>query len=297
VVVLLAGCVLALGVAAGAAFYVKGLNQESNPADDHVETADPLTVAANDASRPVPPSQPDETAEEKVTVADEKTGPANPLPSETQPPTPVPEPSAKLAPEHPSPPIVEPTPTPPKLPEPKSKPPTPKPKPPVTKQPIPKASPIPPPTTPKKQTPSDIANRLLADAPKDLPKLNRGVLAYAVDRFGQKVGRGECWDLAAYALKAIGARRAKGYTFGQRVKLEELKPGDILQFHKARFETTRFWQLLGAPHHTAVVAAVADSKIVLLHQNIGTKRFVLLGQIDLKNLQTGTVLGFRAVPR
>lgn len=295
-VVLLAGCLLAVGVAVGAALLVNGRNHEADPAENDAATGGSLKVVADDTPRPSQPSQPSAASPKKVEGADPKTKPAGPQPAEAKAPTPTSEPTS----EHPLPPKTDRKPTPLKIPtaEPEPDPPTPKPsvpKPPTKKQPTPK-SPAPKLPTPA-PTPASIAARLLAEAPQDLPKLNRGVLAFAVKRFGQKVGRGECWDLAADALKAVGARRAKGYTFGQRVKLENVKPGDILQFHKARFQTKRFWQVLGAPQHTAVVAAVADTKIVLLHQNIGAKRFVQLGQIDLKNLQSGTIIGFRAVRR
>jgi hypothetical protein len=54
--------------------------------------------------------------------------------------------------------------------------------------------------------------------------LNAKVLQYAESKMGQKVERGECWDLANQALKFAGARQPGqggygSYVFGQSVSL------------------------------------------------------------------------------
>ncbi|MFZ1333710.1 MAG: hypothetical protein WAR83_16070, partial [Flavobacteriales bacterium] len=38
-----------------------------------------------------------------------------------------------------------------------------------------------------------------------IPELNQHIVAYALGQEGKKVGRGECWDLAAEALNSGGA--------------------------------------------------------------------------------------------
>src|SRR5690242_14388900 len=92
---------------------------------------------------------------------------------------------------------------------------------------------------PKKQT-----------ATTDAATPNQKVHHWSRGGLGQKVGRGECWDLAELALQQAGAQgsAAQGpmgddadYVWGDRVELTEVRPGDILQFRdymvKTRTET------------------------------------------------------------
>lgn len=49
---------------------------------------------------------------------------------------------------------------------------------------------------------------------------------------GKKVGKGECWDLAAGALNEVSAKWESPYEFGNEIndKNEIVFPGDIIQF-------------------------------------------------------------------
>ena len=58
--------------------------------------------------------------------------------------------------------------------------------------------------------------------------LAKDIVRFASSMIGKKVGNGQCWTLAAEALKAAGAEPPKGYTFGDEIPLEDLQPGDIL---------------------------------------------------------------------
>ncbi len=71
-----------------------------------------------------------------------------------------------------------------------------------------------------------------AIVPVDPPELNQKVLEYVDANLKKKVGRGECWDLAAGALEHAGATWDGKYTFGRLVDpdSEEVFPGDIVQF-------------------------------------------------------------------
>jgi len=127
--------------------------------------------------------------------------------------------------------------------------------------------------------------------------LNEKVLSFALDQMGKKVGNGQCTMLAVEALAFAGASPSLGYEFGREIPQSEMKPGDILQFHTAKFVTRNSWQLMGAPHHTAIVHRVRGSKVAILHQNVGNDKTVKKGAFDFKNLTMGSVKVFRPEER
>jgi hypothetical protein len=129
-----------------------------------------------------------------------------------------------------------------------------------------------------------------------ISELQREVVNFAADNIGKKIGRGECWDLADQALRAAGAEPPRGYTFGTRVPLNEIQPGDILQFTTARFDEPGYWTIMGVPNHTAVVHAVGDTRAFILQQNFDGKRHVTTFDLNLDNLTSGTLEAFRPVP-
>jgi hypothetical protein len=129
-----------------------------------------------------------------------------------------------------------------------------------------------------------------------ISELQREVVNFAADNIGKKIGRGECWDLADQALRAAGAEPPRGYTFGTPVPLNEIQPGDILQFTTARFDEPGYWTIMGVPNHTAVVHAVGDTRAFILQQNFDGKRYVTTFDLNLDNLTSGTLEAFRPVP-
>ncbi len=128
-------------------------------------------------------------------------------------------------------------------------------------------------------------------------EIQREVVNFAADSIGKKIGRGECWDLADQALRAAGAEPPKGYTFGDRIPLSEIQPGDILQFTSARFDEPGYWTIMGMPNHTAVVHAVGDTRAFILQQNFDGKRYVTTYDLNLNNQTSGLIEAFRPVPR
>lgn len=66
--------------------------------------------------------------------------------------------------------------------------------------------------------------------------INQKVLVWARGKLGQKVGRGECWDLADRALHHAGGQSSTtvgkddDYIWGDRVDLKDVQLGDVLQF-------------------------------------------------------------------
>jgi hypothetical protein len=129
-----------------------------------------------------------------------------------------------------------------------------------------------------------------------VPLLNRRVLQYSLSQMGRKVGNGECWTLAAQALRQSGARGANNFNFGREIALAKIQPGDILQFKSARFEFGRSYYFFGTPDHTVIVSDVQGSKVSILHQNFG-KKIVTKLTIDFKNMTKGKVWAWRPVAR
>ena len=86
---------------------------------------------------------------------------------------------------------------------------------------------------------------------------------YALGRNGQQVGRGECTDLATFALREVGARASfparDGHpVWGTAVAAAAAEPGDFLQFRNHRTTIANAGgdvttEIRGHPHHTAVV--------------------------------------------
>jgi len=107
-----------------------------------------------------------------------------------------------------------------------------------------------------------------------LPPLNKGVLTFVRAQVNKRVGRGECWDLAAGALVAAGARWDGRYGFGARVdpQKEVVLPGDIVQFEgvEVRYEEQGSTVHQRMPHHTAIIyEAHGEGRYTLAHQNFG----------------------------
>jgi len=136
------------------------------------------------------------------------------------------------------------------------------------------------------------------EAPKNVPALNQKVLQFSIDMLGQQVGNGECWTLGAEALRTAGAQPPNLYDFGDDVEnISGIVPGDILQFHSAKFETANSTVWMGAPNHTAVVYRITGSQVTVLHQNFNNNRTVSTLTFDLASRTSGTVIAYRPVAR
>lgn len=117
--------------------------------------------------------------------------------------------------------------------------------------------------------------------------VNQKVVAWAHSRLRQKVGRGECWDLAHQALRSAGARsststgRDDNYVWGKPVQLERVVPGDVIQFRDWIVTTktvtvVRFADGSGyhdsdevvarRPHHTAIVDRVGGVGVLRVYE-------------------------------
>lgn len=104
-----------------------------------------------------------------------------------------------------------------------------------------------------------------------IPLLNKEILSYANSKLNKKVGRGECWDLAKYALDEVGASWDGEYKYGRKLDKDEcIYPGDIIQFEKIKVKYKEGNQTFTEemPHHTAIVFSVnSKDEVILIHQN------------------------------
>ena len=109
------------------------------------------------------------------------------------------------------------------------------------------------------------------------------VISFARDRIGQRMGSGECFDLADQALRNAGAKSAADfgvvtpnadYVWGNQVNLSDVHPGDIIQFRNYRYDrtietdTSINTDFQERPHHTAIIERVdASGTLTVLEQN------------------------------
>lgn len=150
---------------------------------------------------------------------------------------------------------------------------------------------------------------------EDIEYLNDQMLAFANKNMGKKIGRGECWDLVAGELRALGANWDGRFTFGKKIgggnvkglKMEtdfEIKPGDIIQFRQVKTswkktypDGRRAWgsETLGMPDHTAIVKEFDGKTIIkLLHQNVNGKRYIVETNFETADVKSGTYIIYRA---
>ena len=128
---------------------------------------------------------------------------------------------------------------------------------------------------------------------------NDDVLAFARKNLGVQVGNGECWTLAADAMRAAGASRPERYVFGRELEPDEpIAPGDVLHFDAVKIVEGRRTLTLGSPDHVAVVAQVlGPNRVRILHQNFGGKRTVMELDLNLVAITEGKTKVYRVQPR
>jgi hypothetical protein len=131
-----------------------------------------------------------------------------------------------------------------------------------------------------------------------VPTLNKAVLAFTLSKMNKKVGRGECWDLAKYALEEVGADWDGAYGFGRKLEKGEcVSPGDIIQFERIRIKYKKGSQTHteAMPHHTAIIFEVISSdEVKLAHQNTGyTGRKVGVSGLKFSTIQSGKYAIYR----
>lgn len=134
-----------------------------------------------------------------------------------------------------------------------------------------------------------------------IPALNTEIIKYVKTKVSKKVGRGECWDLAAEALNTVGAKWDGDYGFGKPVNLNKecVYPGDVIQFTDVTVmyqkDQSIFTEVM--QQHTAIIYEVKAAKeFVLADQNTGSSgKTVGLHPLELKNITSGTFKIYRPI--
>ena len=171
----------------------------------------------------------------------------------------------------------------------------------------------------------DAAPAIVPASPPPVASFSLGptILAFCRESVGKKIGIGQCATLAEEALKDAGAAPRGAdwpndgdYVWGDPVafiqagisglkgvqNLEKVEPGDIIQFHSARFSGFDHGQAgvyhYEARHHTAVVESVDSSHktITVLHQNWNGHQFVRRQTLPLRGMTSGWLRIYHPVP-
>lgn len=133
------------------------------------------------------------------------------------------------------------------------------------------------------------------------PALNKKIIIYVDSQIGKKVGRGECWDLAAEALNSTEAKWDGNYAFGKEVnpKTECVYPGDIIQFSNVtvKWQKDRTIYMEEMEKHTAIIYEVKSSEnFMLADQNTGfSGKKVGIHSLEVKNITSGKYKIYRPV--
>ena len=133
-----------------------------------------------------------------------------------------------------------------------------------------------------------LPNILLA---QDLPPTNSKVVEFCTNAMGKKIDRGECWDLAKFALDYADAVWESPFDYGEILDLEAdiVIAGDIIQFEKVELSNGTTY-----PHHTAVVMEVLENgNYLMAHQNFNNIKKVNTRELDLSLLSKGSITFYR----
>lgn len=130
------------------------------------------------------------------------------------------------------------------------------------------------------------------------PTLNKKIIEYVTANLNKKVGRGECWDLAAQALNTHHARWDRNLNYGSRVdyKSECIYPGDVIQFERVYLEEKVDGGTFKSeiPHHTAIIYEVkSPGEFIIAHQNYNNKKRVVLTPVNMNNIKRGKAMIYR----
>jgi len=136
---------------------------------------------------------------------------------------------------------------------------------------------------------------------ENTPELNKKIIEFVDSKMKKRVGRGECWDLAAEALQLINAKWNGKYKYGKEVFYESecIFQGDIIQFEgvTVKYMKDGFFYKEKMAHHTAIIHEVKDKgNFVLAHQNTRfSGRKVGLSTLELKNITKGKFKIYRPI--
>jgi hypothetical protein len=134
---------------------------------------------------------------------------------------------------------------------------------------------------------------------EELIPINNSIIEFVDNSMGEKIGRGECWDLAKEALDYAEATLIDAYVFGRLLdKNECIYPGDILQFENIKTELVEggLTTFQNFPHHTAIVyETTSQNEIILAHQNVDGKRKVTTSKFIFSSVIEGELKVYRPI--
>lgn len=131
------------------------------------------------------------------------------------------------------------------------------------------------------------------------PELNKKIIEFVNASMGKQVAAGECWDVAAEALKKVGAKWDGNYNFGKQVDHKKtcVYPGDIVQFEGAelKYSIDDVLYIEKLTHHTAIIYTVkSKGDFVIADQNTKhSGRKVATHPFDVKTLTKGKFTIYR----
>ena len=128
--------------------------------------------------------------------------------------------------------------------------------------------------------------------------INKKIVEFASSKMNKKVGTGECWDLAKFALEAANANWDGLYGFGRKLEKGQcIMPGDIIQFEKVKVKWNDGQKdyMEQFPHHTAIIYSVSSNdQVELIHQNTGYNgKKVTTSRLNFKGITSGKYTIYR----
>eukprot|EP00051_Salpingoeca_urceolata_P030902 m.9872 g.9872 ORF g.9872 m.9872 type:complete len:391 (-) comp3620_c0_seq1:190-1362(-) len=143
--------------------------------------------------------------------------------------------------------------------------------------------------------PPRLRKRALADAGRTFGPL---VIEFCKTHLGKQVGDGECWTLAALALKAAGARPPRCFNFGQTINPQRALRGDIVQFVDCDFKSRGNTVVrVGDPFHVAIFSKhLDDGSLKVFEQNGNAGRVVAVAKYRKSDWLRGKIQLWRPVP-
>ncbi|MFO7842804.1 MAG: hypothetical protein R6V16_03260 [Bacteroidales bacterium] len=142
-----------------------------------------------------------------------------------------------------------------------------------------------------------ISTQLLAR--EKIPELNRQIVEYVKTVIGEKVDRGECWDLANQALQKVDADWDRSFVYGNPIDPErdEIFPGDIIQFENVviKYKKENAYYTETMEQHTAIVYNVKKKGVYeIAHQNTQfSGRKVGVSTMDINTVVDGKMYFYR----
>lgn len=133
----------------------------------------------------------------------------------------------------------------------------------------------------------------------EIPSTNKMVIEYCNKKMNKKVDRGECWDLAKFALDYAEANWKPPLNFGKVVNYEHeiIYPGDIIQFENVKIQHQNGLKERYMIHTAIVYDIIEKGKYIIAHQNVNGVRKVRKDTLNLHLKIKGEVTFYRPIAK